>query len=142
MKIDLVKIDAQIKRLEEVRRIASDPELLSLLETVLVTNGSGAPILPLQAAPALSGNGRLERFQEDTTVRAVAEYCLRQEKPFSGYALAELMKANGFKFKEGGKTAPGQLVTDICRNALLKRGIVRVWKKGKANQPTLYERIL
>jgi hypothetical protein len=144
MKIDLAKIDAQIKRLEEVRRIAADPELLSLLETVVVPNGVNGT--PETNKPSADGRPNSRRdpaaiFQAGTKVHAVAACALAQEKPFSGYDLAQIMIEGGYQFSET-KATPGLAVTDILRLTLVGKGIVKIHRPGKGSEPTLYERVL
>jgi len=144
MKIDLAKIDAQIKRLEEVRRIASDPDLLSLLETVVVTNGvNGTSLHRPSENPPVGQQQRtdpLSKLQKGTKVHAIAECALKQEKPFSGYDITKIMTEEGYQFPNG-KTPTGVAVSDVLRLALLKKGIVRIHRAGKGKGPTLFERI-
>jgi hypothetical protein len=46
MKIDIQRLDERIKKLQEARRIASDPELVSILMDFVSTDAPGAaPVL-------------------------------------------------------------------------------------------------
>lgn len=151
MKIDLAKVESQIKKLEELRRIASDPELLSLLETVMV-NGSTPPaalpqpILPLVSTPAADSallppmrsaliapsSARKGQLQA-----AVRDAVLRTDRPFTGYVLARKMENEGYKF---ASNRPGIAVIDALR-ALVKKGVVRVYRKGSGSEATIFERV-
>jgi hypothetical protein len=43
MRLDLAKIDERIKRLQEIRRIAADPEMASILLEYVIADGADAP---------------------------------------------------------------------------------------------------
>lgn len=134
MQLDLAKIDAQMKRLEELRRIASDKELLALLETVVVKNGHQvASETPMAKSPAPP------RWKEGTVIASIAQAASIMEGPFSGYQLAEKMKSQGFHFNS---SKAGVYVSDVLRNTLEKRGAVRIFKKGHGSDPTFYEWVL
>ena len=46
MKIDIQRLDERIKKLQEARRIAADPELVSILLDFVTTDAQGAaPVL-------------------------------------------------------------------------------------------------
>src|ERR1022692_3802809 len=62
MAIDIRTIDDQVKRhqdqirrLQEIKRMASDPEMLTLLEGLVTKNGSIASEAPKQTAPKFGG---------------------------------------------------------------------------------------
>lgn len=50
MTIDVNKIDARIQRLQEVRRIAADPELIRMLSEFLVEESDTAETAPVAKA--------------------------------------------------------------------------------------------
>jgi|SRR5208282_3320431 len=54
MAIDLKALDEKIKKLQLIRQIAADPELLPLLQSVLVSNGNGESMAHTPR-PALKG---------------------------------------------------------------------------------------
>lgn len=145
MKIDVTKIDAQMKKLEQLRRLAADPEMLALLETVMVngnapdTRGPDSEMLAELTQPGPDRASPLGTLKEGTMVYAVANAALRHEEPFSGYSLADSMIANGYQFR-AGKTKPGLVVADIIRGVLVPKKILRVYRKGKGSDPTTYIR--
>ena len=47
MKIDIQRLDERIKKLQEARRIAADPELVSILLDFVSTDAPGAGPLPV-----------------------------------------------------------------------------------------------
>jgi hypothetical protein len=58
MRLDLAKIDDRIKKLQEVRRIASDPEMAGiLLEFLTADDQRSAPAPPPGPADAVGDNG-------------------------------------------------------------------------------------
>jgi hypothetical protein len=138
VKIDVAKLDSQIKKLEELRRIASDPELLALLETVMV-NGSSPQGPPPQARstirtppPRKKPTAKKGEFQA-----AVRAAIMQFDKPFSGYVVARKMENDGYEFVS---SRPGIAVIEALK-ALVKKGVVRVYKNGVGSEPTLFERI-
>ncbi len=140
MRIDLAKIDSQIRKLEELKRFVSDPETRALLET-MVMNGDGGnstsaePEIPMRAAE----QPKSRRFKAGTQIAAIADAAMKYEKPFSGYELATKMKEEGYKFHA---ERPGVAVTDVIRNSILKTGVIRVYRKGRGSEPMLFERVL
>src|ERR1035437_4060490 len=141
MSIDVEKVDAKIRKLEQLKRLASDlasdPELMSLLETVMV-NGSTSEPAPARE-PAKEINGRnipkppADRAVRGAVIGAIKAAAMRCEKPFSGYALAEKMQAEGFAFVS---KKPGLAVIE-CLKSLQKKGVVRVSRRGIGSNPTL-----
>jgi hypothetical protein len=135
MRIDLEKVESQIRKLEELKRIASDPEMLSLLEGLIVQNGtSGNTRMPLFAPSAPIR----ESGQKGAVLDAVRQAALKQERAFSGYALARVMISEGYKFTA---EKPGLAVTEALRR-LIKKGVVTIYRSGRGSEPTLYERVL
>ena len=140
MEIDLGKIEAQIRKLEEVRRIASDPELLAMLEQVMVNGASPAPATPtIPVVTPEQPTDPLSAFKTDSLVWNVAKHVLRQNGAFSGYQIASAMQAEGFQFN--GRAKPGATVADIIRTVLIKKGRVRVYRRGSGTDPTLYVKL-
>jgi hypothetical protein len=153
MKIDLVKVNSQIQKLEELRRIASDPELLALLETVMVKGSNLNPpaairdftampqtvppsperpsTRPSDGANATAKKGELQRAVREA-IRA-----MDIDKPFSGYLIARRMQNDGYKF---ASSKPGIAVIDALK-ALVNKGVVKVFMRGGGSQPTLFIRV-
>jgi len=136
MKIDLAKVESQIKKLEELRRIASDPELLSLLETVMV---NGSTSLRQSNPPKNTGDGSLPKItnKKGQFQAAVKDAIMRFDKPFSGYMVARKMQVDGYEF---ASSRPGIAVIDALK-ALVKKGFVRVYKPGGGSEATLFVRV-
>lgn len=52
MKFDVQKIDERIKKLQELRRLATDPEISSILsEFITVGDESRQPVMPTNVGP-------------------------------------------------------------------------------------------
>jgi hypothetical protein len=138
MKIDQMKL----QKWQEVVQFASDPERLSMLEMVLVQNGTGAIVTEVQPqhqpSRPVAGTAVLTRWKEGTQIRAIAKAALGCETPFTGYELAAKMQDAGYKFTTD---RPGVTVTDVLRGPL-KDVVVRVFKKGQGSEPTHFESFL
>ena len=137
MKIDLAKVDSQIRKLEELRRIASDPELLSLLETVMVNGATRREPPSSNAKGNKKPPTKKETAKKGEFQAAVREAIMRFDRPFSGYTVARRMEMDGYSFVS---SRPGIAVIDALK-ALVKKGVVRVFKQGKGSEATLFERI-
>jgi hypothetical protein len=77
MRLDLVKIEDRIKKLQEVRRIAGDPEMASILLEFLTTDDqSQAPApSPSPSPAAVVGDNGAKRSGDDVNqlVKGVLE---------------------------------------------------------------------
>ena len=134
MRIDLVKIEAQIRRLQELQRIASDPELLALLDTVMVKNDANTVKPPrMTYVPQQLVDGE----KRGSIIHAVREFALKETSSFDAYQIADKMKESGFKFSSDN---PSLSVMDALR-ILIKKGHFRVLEKGMAGRPSKFERI-
>lgn len=147
MRIDLGKVEAQIRKLEDLKRIASDPEMLALLETVLVngTSNSAIPTISIQRALSESPKGSKDKeaFRVDTVapphkkgsvLAAVRSAAISKTEPFDGYELTREMQSEGFQFVS--KT-PAFTVIDALRS-LVRKGEIEIHRVGKAGQPSKF----
>jgi hypothetical protein len=131
MAIDLKKIDDQIRRLQEIKRLASDPEMLTLLEGLVTKNGDVATSITPQAIRTPVG-GKNVLLQ--ATRRAIA--ALPQNRFTSGYLVDQMIK-NGFQFAAGKP--------NVAMNGALKRLVARqeiiIAAVGRGRRATEYDRI-
>jgi hypothetical protein len=139
MAIDIRTIDDQVKRhqdqirrLQEIKRMASDPEMLTLLEGLVTKNGSIASEAPKQTAPKFGGR---KDVLSEAVMLAIA--ALPQNRFTAAYLVDRMLKA-GFQFVAGN---PHFAVTGALRR-LAAKGKIRVAMHGSGRRATEYERML
>ncbi len=134
MKIDIGKVRERIRKLQEVERIASDPEMLALLETVIVNgNGPKNHVEPKQPG-TMGAKDETESKKRGAVLDAVREAAMCHSGPFDGYQLAQEMEASGFVFSS---KSPAITVNDALRS-LVKKGEFEIHESGKTGQPTRF----
>jgi hypothetical protein len=135
MPLDTAKIDAQIRKLQELKRIAGDPEMAPLLESLIVKNG-------LPSKPTRRPRGHVARAIKfprkgdlmAATSKAIASFNGR----FTALSVLQAMKNAGFVFEA---ETPLVAVNGALRRLLRKKRIsVAVVGSGRA--PHQYERII
>jgi len=137
MPLDTAKIDAQIRKLQELRRIAGDPEMAPLLESLIVQNG-----LPAKAkkAPRKARARSMEAtnpIKRGDVVTAASKALAGISGKFAASNALEAMEKNGFVFSA---ETPIVAVNGALRR-LLKRGEIRLAEAGSGRKPHLYERV-
>lgn len=87
MRLDIKKIDDRIAKLQELRRIASDPELVSVLAEFVTSDDESALEPPPQVKPAAEPAPAPEKAQSsgmselDEVVRGVLEASAQPGNP-------------------------------------------------------------
>lgn len=142
MPLDLVSIDAQIARLQKLRELAKDPELVKLLvqfatpsdsdSTAGSTAGEAPYTLQPTEAPIHDETVKAKRTRGALT-KAVREMVDLENDWFSGYDLTDRLRLAAFPFNAQN---PNISVIDILRN-MVKRGLLEV-KPGVGSDPNLY----
>jgi hypothetical protein len=81
MRLDIAKIDDRIRKLQELRRLAADPEMVGLLSECLVKEDEGRD--RLADRPSGEGAGRSTGAAEDASdvVREVLEGTWNRRTP-------------------------------------------------------------
>jgi len=150
-----IKLESEkLKRLERLRQIASDPEMVSLLREAFSAeeiddSSEPAPAERQKAAQdeapketqaqlivdSLVGSttSKVKRGTLTDSVRLKAESI---PTAFTGYELTELMQREGYVFT--AKDPPISVI-DILRK-LVRRGILNKAQKGSGSQPDYYIR--
>ena len=144
MRIDIQKIDGLIAKLQELRRLASDPDLAPFVETedaghVLSTTSQPVSVASngLTHCPQIvSSQAHPEGKRRGDLKRAVLAEVHRSEGPFSGYDITDRMVKSGFKF---AAAKPAIAVNEVLRSLLDKE--IRIARRGKGSQATLYEKV-
>ena len=136
MTLDVAWIDSQITRLQKLREIATDPEMMKLVALAelevppppkaVSTDGPAATLSRAsEVPPAKSQRGDL--------TKAVRDAAMRQTDWFSGYDLTKEMQQAGFPF---ASTRPSISVIDILRK-LAAKDLLEV-QEGAGNQPNKF----
>ena len=104
MKIDVSKIDEKIRMLEAIKEIASNPEMISLLEDVMTGSSGTSPLVHAPVIQQRTPNSPKApkapkpargAFIRGALKQAVLAAIQRQTKPFTGYDLTESILAEG-----------------------------------------------
>jgi hypothetical protein len=137
MQIDVAKLDGIIRKLEELKRLAADPELAQFLPHI-VSNGNevSAPLIkPQQVEPSAepSQPTAMKTSKRGDIKRAVIAAAHKQPAEFSAYSLTTDMTNSGFRFTA---VKPAIAVNDILRNSVNRE--VEVVSHGKGSSPTIY----
>ncbi len=125
MKINVEKLDSTIAKLQELRRLATDPTLAPFVKVTGRRANSNEASAATQAEPARNGRGKLKR--------AVLAAC-RQLREFTTKEVFAVLHANGHPFtgSSGEKSVANSL------RALAAKHEIRVLKEGSGRRPTKY----
>ena len=142
MKIDVSKIDEKIRMLEAIKVIASNPEMISLLEDVLTASNGASPLVHAPAVQQRTPDSpKAPKLARGTFIRgalkqAVLAAIQRQTKPFTGYDLTEGILAEGsYTFTA---STPALAVNDVLRTLLKNKQEIKIHHKGKGGMPHNY----
>jgi hypothetical protein len=72
MKLDVQRLDERIKKLQEIRRIAADPEMLSILLEFILPDNEHAPMPQPAGNTAQTQHDDVEGLIEDELLKGVA----------------------------------------------------------------------
>lgn len=144
MALDIQKIDEQIKRLERLRQLASDPEMVRLMEA-FVLNGAGANVVPTPSGPKSARDEDREQFTLNVAVKSDpadngAEIRLTKDvwraiqsgnrERFDLNAIAQKLRSDGRGLKN---IAVGRTL-----HRFEKRGWIKLTERGYGNSPNYY----
>lgn len=129
MPIDIASIDAKIKKLRELKRIASDPEMLQLLEGFVTANGNKPEAAEASRLNAVPRKGE----QKNAALSAVSGMTGR----FTASDIVDVMKEAGFTF---AAHSPTIAVNGVLRR-LVKSGGLTIAVKGSGRAGHQYERV-
>ena len=134
MPINTAKIDEQIRKLQELKRLASDPEMAPLLESLFVSSSAEQQHVAAESVSVASPNGS----RKGDVVKA-AEIAV-QRLGFEGHRfkrsdLFAAMEQNDFQF---AAVSPHIAVNGALRK-LVERGVIRIAVKGSGRAGHQYE---
>ncbi len=139
--IDITKLDAEIEehkaqigRLENLRKMAADPKLVSLFQSLIVRNGFAAVHARRKTAVAtrVAGKGRKGDLRD-----AVAKAVISAGTKFTANRVVEIMQENGFVF---GAKNPKIAVNSVFR-AMMRKGNLMIAVEGMGRAPHEYTRV-
>lgn len=137
MPIDLKKLDDQIQKLQGIRKIASDPESLALLEQFILDGRIGGgreapkPATHLSVLDELSdaGKGGTAPQQRGEQIGTIRRIVASGPENFDVSDVGEKIRASGIKISN---VAVGKVL-----KRLEKRGEIKIVQRGK---PNIYRR--
>ena len=124
------EIDAKIRKLQELRKIAADPQMFSLLTELISVNGNAT-------APKIS-NTKSETTpkKKGNVIRAIEVAC--RQFGMQQFTIREVIKAldaDGYEFKAKDKN----VAVYTALKSLMKKGVVRLVVVGKGAKPSEYQ---
>jgi hypothetical protein len=136
MAIDVSKIDDRIRKLQELRRIASDPELADLLAELVSVNGHQNQRSPFGNKPVVEVNAGLEpEFGQFT--RIVRQVCSTLPGRFSiRDVMRELEKISYQITAQKPLVAVGGVLRKLADP---KRKVLRLVEESSGRKPNFYE---
>jgi len=125
MKINVGKLDSTIAKLQELRRLATDPALAPFVKVTGHRANSNAASAPAGAGTAKNGRGQLKA--------AVLAACA-QLRQFTAKEVFAVLKKDGYEF-----TGPnGEKSVANALRALVAKHEIRVVEEGSGRRPTKY----
>ena len=132
MAIDIKKIDDKIKKLEMIRLLASDPEMVEILEGVVTPNGTGPRTAPVESQETAA---KPKRGEQTEAVREAVSGMMSAR--FTSADIVEAMERADFRFVA---QSPTIAVNGVLRK-LVKNGTLTVAVKGSGRAGNQYERV-
>jgi hypothetical protein len=135
--IDISDIDELIKRslahanrLQELKRILSDSELVSTLNQVLASKNGNSPV----SIQSISGEGKANKKGE--LLNKIKKVC--EERGLESFTVQDIVKhyeLAGYKFDAKDKAVSAY--TALQR--LVEKGVLEIAEEGKGSRPTKYQ---
>jgi hypothetical protein len=138
MAIDLKKLDEKIQKLQDIRKIASDPEALALLEQ-LVVDGSAGGIRKSETkrtGPLSPRDGSFPNGDADPSIKERGEQVRAIRNAIAGNTENFEVNAIGDKVRASGVEVSNIAVGKVLQR-LVKRGEIKLVRRGK---PNIYRR--
>jgi hypothetical protein len=132
-KLDVDKIDAQIKKLEELKRFMSDPTTAPFIEQLISGNGADAgPVISVINASAIPVAQATQRGELTSAVKTV---CRSMPANFNSRDVIKRLRQMGFAFHAKN--------TGIAVNTVLKRlvknGVLELVRRASGQRPATYK---
>lgn len=118
MKIDITKIDERIRKLQQIKELASDPETRELLADVLSLNGNGH-------------SPKTRKVQRGSLSDAVERACLQQAMKFTVQDIVNALHKDSFQFAAKDE----QVAVYSAMRRLRDRGVIDIVEEGGPGKP-------
>jgi hypothetical protein len=123
-----------LKKLEDFKRLASDPEIRPFLESLITENGIASSVN--QRRPGRPKGSRNKESKKGDLKTGVVKAISGISGRFTAPSVVKMMAGEGFKF--AAKT-PNIAVNGVLRK-LAAKGVLRVAVEGSGRSPNQYER--
>jgi len=134
MLIDTKKIPTLIKKLRELERLSSDPDMLPLLASIRVENDASPPAPQRRRA---SGKQHAKGPKKGDLKKGVSAAINGVSGRFTAPSIVEIMKRGGVAFAAQN---PHIAVNGVLRK-MVEKGSLKLAMKGSGRTPNQYERI-
>jgi hypothetical protein len=141
--LNVSKIDERIRKLQELRRLASDPEMLHLLRELVDDSANRnesaaeAPAPSAAVAPvAITREPRMRRPRKGALIKTASRVVDTLAGEYDFHAVMDRMREVGFQF--AGK--PEVAVNGVLRKLLKRKRIVLV-EEGVGRTPNKYRTV-
>jgi len=121
MAIDIAKLDEKIRRLQQIRELASDPEMRKILADVITVNGNGTHRMSKKA-------------QKGALTDIVETACRESGAKFTVKDVVERMEAQGYHFS----AKDSEIATYNAMRRLRKKGVLTVVEEGGPGKPAYW----
>jgi hypothetical protein len=125
--IDIRDIDERIQKLQELRKVMSDPEMAALLNQLLASKNGNA-IMPTASVHKAKKKGDFIK-----QIARICEYFAME--PFKISDVIKAFESAGHTFKAQDKN----VATYSALKRLVKRGMLKIIVQGKGAKPSVYQ---
>lgn len=139
------KIDQRITKLQRVRELLADPEMLALIREILIEDGAEpGPVAPapspIPVQPPVPQSPAPPQEPADVNFRGLmtqsAYKCvLNMNQPFTGRELIEKMREAGYTFFDHPEVS---IHTPLKK--LIKENVLEIVEEGVGRHATVYQR--
>jgi len=131
-KIDVETINAQIRKLEELKRFISDPTTAPMIEQLISQNSSvNAPSRTSEKTAKLP---HAQPTQRGALLAAVENTCKILPGDFNQKEVIEKLESQGYAFQAKDKN----IAVYSALKRLVKRGVLHLTSRGKGKKPSTY----
>lgn len=135
MTLDTRLIDEQIKRLQDLKRIAADPEAVRLFQQILL--GQNGHVETPETVKDSKYDSIPETPRRGTLIETVLRVVNSSNKPVEVNSVVEEMLRMGFQFA----ASRPKVAVGIALRKLESKGRIRLLTRGRGSSPNIYTRL-